>query len=464
MAHTSKMTRSHHRSPRRSPRPVRGPRKVIQRLAFVALAASISVAGIGGALVAFMLSKPILPATEMTEEQLDVFRNNEIRAADFDNSLNILVLGVDDPDPSDLEREFSETLTGRSDTMLLVRLDLERERINILSIPRDTRVQIPERGARKANVANAIGGPALAAQVVSELVGEVPIDRYLRLNTEGIAELIDVLGGVEIDVPTRMEYVDRTQGLEIDLEPGLQRLSGEEAHHFIRFRKDALGDIGRVQRQQIMLRAISQQLLRPLTLTKVPDIMQTIRDNVDTNMTWEEILSLSQFAFKSSEDSLNLVMLPGRFSNNGEYPFSFWIANPEQTYRVAVNYFDAVPSYGEVSYRAPAYSRVAVTNASGLPQMGRNMAEALRQRGFTNVYVIQDDRSVLEETAIIAQQGDVQAANEVQALLGFGQVRVESTGEISSDITVKVGQDWATFWYPESLTSSQAASLDTAAD
>ena len=464
MAHTSKLIRSHSRPPKRSPRQRVAPGQVIRRLAFVALASSLSVAAMGGALVAFMLSKPILPATELTDKQLEAFRDNEARAAELDDSLNILVLGVDDPNPRDREQEFAESLKGRSDTMLLVRLDLDSDRINILSIPRDTRVRIPERGVRKANVANAIGGPALAAQVVSDLVGEVPIDRYLRLNTEGIAELIDVLGGVEIDVPTRMEYVDRTQGLEIDLQPGLQRLSGEEAHHFIRFRQDALGDIGRVQRQQMMLRAMSRQLLRPLTLTKVPDIMRTIRENVDTNMTWEELLSLSQFAFKSSEDSLNLVMLPGRFSSNGEYPVSFWIANPEETYRVAVNYFDAAPSYGEVDYRSPANSRVAVTNASGLPRMGRNMAEVLQQRGFTNVYVIQDDRTVLEETAIIAQQGDMLAATEVQALLGFGRVRVESTGEISSDITVKVGQDWATFWYPESLNSSQTTSLNPDAE
>ncbi|MGK7909180.1 MAG: LCP family protein [Synechococcus sp.] len=425
----------------------------------VTVGSSLFVAAVGGAMFAFVLSKPLLPAEDLGEEEADVFRNDELRAAQLDKSLNILVLGTDNPDPTNSELTFSETLRGRSDTMLLVRVNHEQESINVLSIPRDTRVRIPESGITKVNVANAIGGPALAAEVVSELLGDVPIDRYVRLNTNGIAELIDVLGGVEIDVPSPMKYVDRTQALEIDLEPGVQRLSGEEAHHFLRFRQDELGDIGRVQRQQQMIRAVSEQALRPRTLLRLPDIVQTIRDNVDTNMTLDELLSLSQFAFKSRSDSLNLVMLPGRFSGANEYPVSFWIVDRAETYRVAVSYFNADPAFGAVLYRSPVNQRVAVTNASGLPRMGRNMADTLRQRGFTNVYVIQDASKVLEETAIIAQQGDAKAASEVQALIGVGEVKVESTGEISSDITVKVGRDWATYWYPESLEPNQAASL-----
>ena len=445
-----------------APNQTLAPGAILRWLLLIALGTSVSVAAIGGALFAFMLSKPILPATELTDEQQEVFRDDDTRAAELDDSLNILVLGIDDPDPTNRDQTFDETLTGRSDTMLLVRVDLESDRINILSIPRDTRVRIPERGVAKVNLANSVGGPALAAQVVSNLLDGVPIDRYVRLNTDGIAELIDVLGGVEIDVPNRMLYVDRTQGLEIDLEPGVQRLNGEEAHHFLRFRQDELGDIGRVQRQQQMLRAVSLQALRPLTLAKVPDIMRTIRENVDTNMTWEELLSLSQFAFDSPNDRMNLVMLPGRFSGAEEYPGSFWIVDPVETYRVAVSYFDAEPQYGSVDYRSPADRRVAVTNASGLPRMGRNMANALQQRGFTNVYVIEDTSNILEKTAIIAQQGDSHAASEVQAQLGFGQVRVESTGDISSDITVKVGRDWALYWYPEALEASQETSFDVA--
>ncbi|MEM8715783.1 MAG: hypothetical protein AAGE92_08395 [Cyanobacteria bacterium P01_G01_bin.4] len=107
------------------------PGAILRWLLLIALGTSVSVAAIGGAMFAFMLSKPILPATELTEEQQEVFRDDDTRAAALDDSLNILVLGIDDPDPTDRDQTFDETLTGRSDTMLLVRVDLESDRETI---------------------------------------------------------------------------------------------------------------------------------------------------------------------------------------------------------------------------------------------------------------------------------------------------------------------------------------------
>lgn len=131
--------------------------------------------------------------------------------------------------------------------------------------PRDTRVRLPGFGVAKINAANVVGGPALTAQVVSQLLGGIPIDRYVRLNTEALEALIDAVGGVEVYVPEPMHYVDRTQQLFITLQPGWHRLNGKQAHHFARFRHDqlGLGDIGRVQRQQELLRALSRELLSP---------------------------------------------------------------------------------------------------------------------------------------------------------------------------------------------------------
>ncbi|MEM9569096.1 MAG: hypothetical protein AAF974_12400, partial [Cyanobacteria bacterium P01_E01_bin.34] len=89
------------------------PGAILRWVLLIALGTSVSVAAIGGAMFAFMLTKPILPATELTEEQQEVFRDDDTRAAALDDSLNILVLGIDDPDPTDLDQTFDETLTGR---------------------------------------------------------------------------------------------------------------------------------------------------------------------------------------------------------------------------------------------------------------------------------------------------------------------------------------------------------------
>ena len=136
--------------------------------------------------------------------------------------VNLLVMGIDRV--PEAEAGSKEVFTGRSDTMLLVRLDPEDNTINILSIPRDTRVKIPGKGYNKVNSANAFGGfsegAILAAQTVSDNLYDIPIDGYARITSNVLIELVDLVGGIEVNVDKRMYYVDRTQNLTIDLQPG----------------------------------------------------------------------------------------------------------------------------------------------------------------------------------------------------------------------------------------------------
>lgn len=395
-----------------------------------------------GALLAIMLPQPIMPQTGSLNDT-SIFRDDALRV---DYALHILVLGTDRPTPT--SSPSPSTLQGRSDTMMLVRFDPKASKITLLSIPRDTRVAIPNFGTDKINATNAIGGPVLSAQVVSQLLGGIPIDRFIRLNTEGVRDLIDAIGGVEIYVPERMEYHDVTQKLHIDLEPGLQRLNGQQAHDFIRFRHNQLGDIGRVQRQQALIRALTQELLRPTTWSRTPLILDAIRQNLDTNMTWEELLGIARFMISSGQDRLDMVLLPGRFSQPHEYSTSYWIPDKPAIQELASTYFQATPQ-GSSLTRTPYQLKIAVQNASGQPGMAGRLSQDLKQKGFTQVYAIADDPETLASTEIIAQRGNPQAAQEVQILLGVGSVQVESTGAIESDVTIRVGQDWVDFWYPE---------------
>ncbi|NJK61654.1 MAG: LCP family protein [Synechococcaceae cyanobacterium SM2_3_1] len=416
-------------------------------------------AGALGALAALLLPRPIMPEDAWIEG-MGVFRPDDLRNAQLDYALHILILGADDSDPTNKNKTREEELAGRSDTIMLARFD-PAGKLSLLSIPRDTRVEIPDRGMDKINMAHAVGGPVLTARVVSQLLGDIPIDRYVRLSTDSIQALIDAMGGVEVFVPTRMVYTDVTQGLYIDLQPGRQRLTGEQAHHFIRFRHDELGDIGRVQRQQELIRALSRELLNPGTWTRTPQILQAIRDHIDTNLTWEELLSIAHFLLRSGHEEMDLVMLPGRFSQPQEYATSYWIPDSENIYQVAVNYFDAVPRHGLVESPPPSQLRIAVQNASGYAGMARRMSKDLERMGFRYVFAIVDNPQVQSTTEIIAQQGDSKSAREVQALLGLGEVKVESTGALESDITVKVGEDWVKYWFPEEVNQSQTRSSPT---
>ncbi|MEO0396205.1 MAG: LCP family protein [Cyanobacteria bacterium P01_A01_bin.137] len=357
--------------------------------------------------------------------------------------VTILLMGLDEA--MDIEGAARTDLVGRTDTMLLARVDPESEAINVMSIPRDTRVEIPGHGIDKINQANVEGGAELAAQTVSYNFNEVEIDRYVRVSTAAFREIVDLIGGVEVFVPKAMQYEDKTQGLVIDLEPGWQTLSGEEAEQFARFRQDNLGDIGRVQRQQVLLKALRDRLLNPTVITQLPQIVRILQNHIDTNLSTEEILALAGFGLQLDREALSMVMLPGRFSSPQEYRASYWIADTNETNDVMEQFFDIEPA-AVLANNSPRRSisrlRIAVQNASRDPYMGQAVVTHLRNEGFRNVYLIEDWPDFHHQTTVIAQRGDLNGAGFLEAVLGAGKVVADSTGDVDSDITIRVGDDW----------------------
>ena len=305
--------------------------------------------------------------------------------------VNVLVMGVDEA--RDVPGAAPAELVGRTDTMLLVRIDPDNESVNILSIPRDTRVEIPGYGYDKINQANFEGGAELAAQTVSYNFNGIEIDRYVRVSTSAFREIVDLVGGVEVMVPKPMQYEDQTQGLVIDLEPGWQTLDGDEAEQFARFRNDAYGDIGRVQRQQMLIKALKERLVNPTVVPQLPQIVRVLQRHIDTNLTPEEMLALASFGLQLEANALNLVMLPGRFSDPEEYRASYWLLDESASNDVMAEFFEAEP---EVTFaedrprRTVSRLNIAVQNATDDPVVAQTVADYLREEGFRNVYVIAD--------------------------------------------------------------------------
>lgn len=374
--------------------------------------------------------------------------------------VNILMMGVDLNLEDEEEDGTLDPFKSRSDTLLLVRLDPKKKRVSLLSIPRDTRVRVPDVGITKINAANYYGGAELASEVITETLNDVPIDRYVRVSTGAFRELVDVVGGVEVFVPEPMVYEDKTQGLKIDLEPGLQTLNGDEAEGFIRFRNQNLGDIGRTQRQQVLLKALQKQLANPGTLTKLPQILKVVQKNIDTNLSVGEMLALMQFSLQLKPDQLHMVLLPGRFSRPSEYEYSFWIASETGIDRIMQSYFAVLPDPDD--YQAPEVERtfvdnvrISVQNASGDPEGGSKMLAYLNEQGFYRVYLADEWPQVLATTQVIPQWGDLEAAEYVQPLLDESELAVNSTGELRSDLTIRVGKSWLTSEQAQSLESSE---------
>ncbi|MBV9385320.1 MAG: LCP family protein [Chroococcidiopsidaceae cyanobacterium CP_BM_ER_R8_30] len=428
----------------------------------LALISAGLVSTTAGALLAISFASKPLMQSQLAQKQAGVFNGASISGtglsfAQLTHPVNVLILGIDNDDNFDrpqlsTKSTSAQALSSCSDTMLLVRFLPDTHQINVLSIPRDTLVHLPGISIAKIDWANLVGGAALAAQTVSQQIGgEVPIDRYVRLSRNGFIQLVDALGGVEVTIPKRMDYVDETQHLNIHFLPGRQKLNGRHLEEYVRFRHDRLGDIGRVQRQQEVLKAIMQTLLQPTTLAKLPQILRVAQENIDTDLSIQEILALVQVTLTTDREQNNFLMLPGRFSRPGEYTRSYWIEDRQAAAPMLARYFNASSNPGlseAASAEAPSHLRVAVVNATDRPGAGKRTVAFLKKRGFNHVYITDHEVETSAESAlktqIIAQHGNPEDASAVQSALGLGHVQVTATGDVWSDVTIVIGADFPT--------------------
>ncbi|MEG4842020.1 LCP family protein [Microcoleus sp. B9-D4] len=362
-------------------------------------------------------------------------------------SVNILILGIDRV--PEAAANSPKIFHGRSDTILLLHLDPRDKSISLLSVPRDTKVEVPGISFSKISEANARGGAALATRLVSSMLNNTTIERYVRVSSSAFRELVDLLGGVEVFVPRPMSYTDTAQKLKINLAKGWQTLNGEQAEQFARFRNDGLGDIGRIQRQQSLIQAIRDRLASPSVLVRLPQIVRLMQKYVDTNLNYEEILTLANFGLQLERENFKMVMLPGSSSSEQADLRSYWIVDAIGRDRIITQYLNqSVPDFEQGRIRNPSDSllpknlKIAVQNASSKPTTAKNVAEFLRKKGFFNVSVVQDSPQKERQSQIIVQQGDLEAANLLQKELGGGKIEASSTGEINSDLTLRVGEDW----------------------
>lgn len=391
--------------------------------------------------------------TQLTPEEEKWFEEESRVSLDakLSSPINIMVLGVKVL-TSDLKEEDKEkvkdlgyhalvnSFDGVSDSILLIRFNPDNHKLTILSIPRDTKTHIPGYGIGKINAANEEGGPALAAQTISDLLGGISINGYIRINVQGVEKLIDTLGGVTVYVPKDMKYTDHSQHLYINLKKGKQHLNGDEALQFLRFRYDDYGDIGRVQRQQMLMRAVVDKAINPDTLFKSPEIYKIIQSHIDTNLTVEELVALTRFAANTNKVNVEMLMLPGDFNGNGRTEISYWLPDLEKTAKIMAENFQS--GYSNLEVTTPENLKVAIQDSTGDPEVVNAMILQLKRAGYQRVYVVQNWGETLRNTRIIAQGGDDVNAIALRAQLGVGEVLVESTGILGSDITIQIGEDW----------------------
>lgn len=217
-----------------------------------------------------------------------------------------------------------DAIGENTDVMFTVQLD--GDITHITQVPRDTFIESEQLGVVKANALFALGGIETTKEEVGRLLA-TPIDRYLKVNLDGVAKLAEALGGVEVDVPKRMYYVDNAQGLYINLYPGRQLLQGRDLEGFLRFRHDEQGDLGRMERQKLVMAEAFRKLAQPATIARLPALLEIAGNDMVTDLSPIEMTQLMSALGKTS---LSTQRVEGRLYWYND--LSYWMPDSNQAY------------------------------------------------------------------------------------------------------------------------------------
>lgn len=224
--------------------------------------------------------------------------------------VNIALLGVD-----------SRPGEGppRADTMMILSIDPQTKKASLFSIMRDTYYPVPGYpGFRKINEAYALGGSDLTVETLEKFL-QIPIHYYIKTNFDGFAKIVDALGGIDMYVEKDMYWAD--DGIhDINLKKGYQHLDGKHALMYVRFRHDALADYTRTERQRNFLMTLAKELKSTNAIFKLPDILKSIQSDIDTDMSFNDMLKLGRLAFDLDLNTMQSIQLPPLKDSTGTKP------------------------------------------------------------------------------------------------------------------------------------------------
>ena len=286
-------------------------------------------------------------------------------------------------------------------------------------------MQIENVGFTRINAAHSYGGMPLTIQTVQSLLG-LPVDHYIEIRISGLVKVVDALGGVDLDVEKRMVYRDRKQDLDINLSPGFQHLNGTQAMGYVRFRHDAIGDFGRVVRQRKFMGAVMSKLFSPQYAAQIPGLMRAFLENVNTDLTWNDLLSLKRIMEQGSPNAFRTATLPATPVRVGR---ASMLQLDMDKVRETVN--DVLLHQG---------IRVEVLNATTMEGLAATVADGLKQQGCEIVNT--GNAAGKSETTLVVDHGSSAArAERVAQWLGKGAVSVAPGAQSQADVTVIVGRD-----------------------
>ncbi len=270
-------------------------------------------------------------AYEAIEDRDSSSKRNE-KVTPIEDNVSILFIGVDDS-----ENRGQGADNSRSDALILATLNQKTKTVKTLSIPRDSYVYIPSKGFRdKITHAHAYGGTTATIDTIEDLL-DVPIDYYVRMNFNAFIDVVNALGGIEVQVPYSFVELDEFDNPIIELKKGHQKLNGSEALALARTRK-LDSDIERGKRQQEILKAIAFQAAKPSSILKYDDVIDAVADNMKTNMKFDEMKSFLSYLSSGMPRIDSLVLEGADDWSTGTYYYKLNDSSVEDTKSILQNH------------------------------------------------------------------------------------------------------------------------------
>jgi len=367
--------------------------------------------------------------------------------------INILVLGCD-------ELRFAK----HADVIMLISYEPRTRFLDVLSIPRDTKVpcskELSWRGYRKISEIYAIAyknsktfrKACLFSNEIIEDVLEMEIPFYLQINYEGVANIVDTIGGITVSIDEPMDYDDDAGDVHIHFTVGEKTLNGRELLEYIRFRDKILGDRGRIERQQRVLKVLATKLKDAKILLKFPKIYRNVRDNICTNLNFWDFLALANEVRNFDYKNLRVQTLPGtsEFIRGMDY----WVLDEklaEEVVQVILNSYRIGCKVSRPVYSGEKLHRIVkveVWNATERKDLAYNVQRKLREYGIDAVrwgnFGIHK-----KYTTVIDRLGDIELAHKVAGIVGSSVVKTEIDGTRFVDLSIVLGNDFIGFNEPE---------------
>ncbi len=337
----------------------------------------------------------------------------------------------------------------RSDTLMVARIDPKNKKIQMISIPRDSRVAIPGKWTTKINAAAVYGGPALVLKTVKQLTG-LPITHFVNLNFNGFRDVVDAIGGVWIDVPFDI-YDTKASAYGVayaTVNKGYQKLDGKHALTFVRTRHTmADSDYGRMRNQQAFIKALAAQALSLSNVFNAAGIVDAVASNLDTDLTPLQLADLVlQFKGMKPAD-LESATAPSapKYISGVSYvilddaKFAAMIGRMKLGQPLDPNGASPTPT---VTVK-PADVKLTIRNGAGVSGLAKACSDFFLAKGFTIQETGNMAQSVYGQTQVIYQKGYEAQANFVRETLGFGNV-IPSAGMYTfpTHVMVVIGKDW----------------------